>query len=122
MTFHGKTCVLLSALLMVAGVAFAADDARPMPQPKRPNVPAAANSSNLQLLIDQFNARRDSLLADRQALLEQLRNATAEQRQEMLAQWQARNKEIVESQRALAKQIRDDMRKLRQNSAATGRR
>lgn len=92
----------------------------------KPNLPnaaitALANGSDIQKLIQQFNLRRDSLLSDRQALLNQLKSATAEQRKEILQKMEAQQKDLLEAQRALGKQIRDDMRKLRQSATGPGR-
>ena len=81
---------------------------------------AAPAPADVQKLIEQFNAQRDSVIADRQALLNQLKNATADQRKAILEKLQAQQKDLVEAQRALGKQIRDDLRNLRPTSAPSG--
>lgn len=81
---------------------------------------AAPAPADVQKLIDQFNAQRDTVIADRQALLNQLKNATTEQRKAILEKMQAQQKDLVEAQRALGKQIRDDLRSLRPGSAPSG--
>jgi hypothetical protein len=82
----------------------------------------APQSAVVQKLVDQFSAKRDTLIADRQALLNQLKGATAEQRKAILEKMQAQEKELVDAQRALGKQMRDDLRKLLQNQPAAGHR
>ena len=80
----------------------------------------ATQPADVQKLVDQFSAKRDSLIADRQALLNQLKVATPEQRKALLEKMQAQEKELVDAQRALGKQMRDDLRKLRQSQPAVG--
>jgi len=76
----------------------------------------AAQSADVQKLIDQFSAKRDTMIADRQALVNQLKAAaTADQRKAILEKMQAQEKELVDAQRALGKQLRDELRKLRQD-------
>ena len=75
----------------------------------------AAKAADVQKLIDQFSAKRDTLIADRQALVNQLKGATADQRKAILEKMQAQEKELVDAQRALGKQLRDELRKLRQD-------
>ena len=108
--FSFRQCLLLfAATLLSAGGVQAAD----APRPDRTTM--AAKSPELQKLIDQFNSQRDSLLADRAALLEQLKNATAEQRKALLEKAENQQKESLEAQRALGKRIRDEMRKVRES-------
>jgi len=76
----------------------------------------AAQSADVQKLVDQFSAKRDTMIADRQALVNQLKAAaTADQRKAILEKMQAQEKELVDAQRALGKQLRDELRKLRQD-------
>ena len=83
----------------------------------------AAQSADVQKLVDQFSAKRDTMIADRQALVNQLKAAaTADQRKAILEKMQAQEKELVDAQRALGKQLRDDLRQLRQDQVATGHR
>lgn len=113
-----KLSLVLAALLACGGVTRAAEASRPA----TPAKPEIGTSADLQKLIDQFNTKRDTILADREALLNQLKNATEEQKKAILEKMQAQQKDLVEAQRALGKQIRDEMRKLRQTSPGPGRR
>lgn len=112
MTFPLKS-LLVAALVASAGAVYGADAVPTAPRMGRPDVPAAASSSDLQKLIERFNTSRDQILAERQALLEQLKNATAEQKRAIIERNQAEQKERIDAQRELGKQIRDEMRKLR---------
>lgn len=109
-----KTVFLVAAFTAATVGAVAADT----PKPVAPKAEAA--STDLQQLIAQFKSRRDALLADRQALLNQLKSATAAQREAILEKMQAQQKELLQEQRALGRQIRDEMRKLRQSSSPVG--
>ena len=83
----------------------------------------APKSADVQKLIDQFSAKRDTMIADRQALVNQLKAAaTADQRKAILQKMQAQEKELVDAQRALGKQLRDELRKLRQDQLVGVRR
>jgi len=83
----------------------------------------AAQSADVQKLVDQFSAKRDTMIADRQALVNQLKAAaTADQRKAILDKMQAQEKELVDAQRALGKQLRDEFRKLRQDQLVGVRR
>lgn len=113
-----KVLLMATTLLLAAGTTRAAD--KGAAPPPKPDV-AASVSPDLQKLLQVFKSKRDSLLADREALLEQLKNATAEQRQQILDKMQTQQKELVEAQRALGKQIRDEMRKLRESTPASHR-
>ena len=88
----------------------------PMPAVAPKVVPPAsvtALPTDLQALIKQFETQRDTLLAQRQATIDQLKNATADQRAKILAQLQADMKAHQAELGALAKQIRQDMMDLR---------
>jgi hypothetical protein len=106
--------LLLSGLVafLAAAGCFAAEASVP---PARPT----ATSPELQKLVEQFSAKRETILASYQALLAQLKTATEDQKKAILAKMEAQQKDLLENQRALGKQIRDEMRKLRQN-APTG--
>lgn len=120
MRLPGKSILILLAMTFAVATGVRAADAT-KPKPSKPDMATAVNSSDLQKLIQQFATRRDSMLADRQALLNQLRNATAEQRKAILEKMESQQKELLEAQRALGKQIRDDMRKLRMSLPGPGR-
>jgi flagellar motility protein MotE (MotC chaperone) len=113
-----------SRFLAIAALAFAAT-AGAAESAKDAAVAAKANATNpadIQALLKQFNAKRDSMLADRQALLDQLKGATAEQRKQILEKMKAQQKDLIEAQRAIGRQLRDEMRKLQQPAAPGGRR
>ncbi len=111
MTFSRRVLTVIAVLALGAGPVFAAETGG---TPAKPDVPPQARSADLQKLMDAFSARRDSLLADRKALLDQLKTATAEQRKDILDKLQSEQKDVLDAQRALAKQIRDEIRKLRE--------
>jgi uncharacterized protein YlxW (UPF0749 family) len=117
MAFARKTLFLIAAGLVLAGVTRAAD----APKPTKPDVALKSNAPELQKLIDQFSAQRDTLLADRAALLDQLKNATAEQRKAILEKAETQQKELIEAQRALGKRIRDEMPKIRETRPGSSR-
>ena len=100
------TPVFLVAFLAVSVGVRAAD------APAKTAAPAPAE---VQKAMDQFSAKRDAMIKEHQALFEQLKSATAEQRKAILDQMQAQQKDLLEAQRALGRQIRDDLRKLRQS-------
>ena len=100
------TSLAFAALLAVGGGLRAADK------------PA----TDVKSAMDQFSAKRDAMIKDRQALLDQLKNATADERKAILDQMQAQQKDLLETQRALGRQIREELRKLRQSQPAGGSR
>jgi hypothetical protein len=110
---------LLVAAFVAAGVGVRAADAPAKPAVAKPDKPAPAD---VQQAIDQFGAKRDAMIANRQALLDQLKNATAEQKKAILDQMQAQQKDLLDAQRALGRQIRDELRKLRQSQPSGGNR
>jgi hypothetical protein len=106
---------LVAALAAVAVGMRAADaPAKPAAKPDKP--------ADVQKAIDQFNAKRDAMIADRQAMLDRLKNATAEDKKAILDQMQAQQKDLLDAQRALGRQIRDELRKLRQSQPSGGNR
>ena len=114
---------LFLAAVFAAGASLgAAQTTSSTPPADAAKLAGTAQSTDVQKLINQFSAKRDALIADRQALVNQLKGATAEQRKAILDKMQAQEKELVDAQRALGKQLRDDLRKLRQDQLATGHR
>ncbi len=107
-----KCIVLMLAVLGLAAGAYAGDAAAPAKPTKQ--TPPVVGNADLQKLIDQFSARRDTILAEREALLNQLKTATAEQKKAILDKMQAQQKDLIDAQRALGRQIRDEMRQLKQ--------
>ncbi len=65
----------------------------------------------------KFNAQRDKMLASREALAKQLKNATEEQRKAILDKM----KDLDDQQRELNKQFRDEFRKLLRSQGTPGR-
>lgn len=110
--------LFLVAAFAAAGLGVRAADAPAKPTAK-PDKPAPAD---VQKAMDQFNAKRDAMIAARQAQLDRLKNATAEQTKALLDQMQADQKNLLDAQRALGRQIRDELRKLRQGQPAGGNR
>jgi hypothetical protein len=111
---------LLLAAILAASVGLGAAQTTPSTPPAvKPadvaKVAGAAKSADVQKLVDQFSTKRDTLIADRQALVNQLKGATADQRKAILEKMQAQEKELVDAQRALGKQLRDELRQLRQD-------
>ena len=113
-----KLSLLVGIAIAATGSIRAADGSA---KPAKPDMATNLSTADLQKLVQQFNQRRDTLLADRQQLVDQLKNATAEQRKQILAKMEAQQKELLDAQRALGKQIRDDMKKLRQTTPGGGR-
>lgn len=105
-----STLMIVAASLAVCGAVRAADNKAEKP------------AADVKAAMDQFSAKRDAMLKDRQALFDQLKNATDEQRKAILAQMKAQEKDMLETQRALGRQIRDELRKLRQGQPAGGSR
>lgn len=102
--------IVATALAVCSGL-YAADAPSSPPAPVKPS---AADSKKDQ---EKFNVQRDAMLAERQALIKQLKSATAEQQKAILEKM----KETDAAQRELSKQIREDLRKLRQGQGSPGR-
>src|SRR6187402_2226795 len=65
----------------------------------------------------KFNAQRDKMIASREALSKQLKNATEEQRKAIFDKM----KDLVDQQRELDKQFRDEFRKVLRSQGTPGR-
>src|SRR5207302_9310952 len=102
--------MLVAALLAVSGGVRAAENKAEKP------------AADVKAAMDQFSAKRDAMIKEHQALLDQLKTATAEQKKAILAQMQAQQKDLLETQKALGRQIRDELRKLRQSQPPGGSR
>ena len=112
--------IVAAALTVCSGLVAADAPAGPASGPKpadRSQAKAAAASGDVKKDMEKFSSQRDAMLAERQALINQLKNATEEQRKAILEKM----KEMGDAQRELSKQIRDDLRKLRQGSGSPGR-
>ena len=126
------TPLIVAAFLAVSGGLRAADapketdksaatkppEVLPVPAGLKKQANTLPAPSDVQKAMDQFSAKRDAIIAGHQALLDQLKTATAAQRQAILDQMQAQQKDLLETQRALGRQIRDELRKLRQSQPA----
>jgi hypothetical protein len=117
--------LLVRLMLLVAAFSAATALAADAPAKAEKNTAATKTdaspvSADVKKSIDQFNAKRDAMIADRAVKLDQLKNATAEQKKAILEQMQAQQKDLLEAQKALGRQIRDELRKLQQ-SQPTGR-
>jgi hypothetical protein len=99
-----------------AAPAKAKADVQPAPaDAKKAKTETQPAPADMKKATEQFNAKRDALIAAHAAQLEKLKNATAGERKAILEQMQAQQKDLLEAQRALGKQIRDDLRKLKQS-------
>jgi cytochrome c556 len=107
---------LIAATVLVACTSLFAADTSPTKQDS-PSAAKSAAPADVKRDMEKFNAQRDAMLADRQALVNQLKTATDEQRKVILEKM----KELGDAQRELSKQIREDLRKLRQGQGASGR-
>lgn len=112
----------LAATLLVAGGTWASA-ANPTPADSRAGSRAPENGkakalngvSELEKLKEQFALNRDSFLAERQKLIEQLKTATEAEKQKIQEQLQKQ----MDAMREYARQQRDDLRKQRAAAAAT---
>jgi hypothetical protein len=83
-------------------------------KPKGPNANASDNAKEVHEVLAEFRTIREGYLAQRKALLEQLKGASEEKKKEILEQLRKESAERDEEERALGKQIRDDLKKLRE--------
>lgn len=107
-TFNSARLMAVTAL--VAGVASWAGEA-PAAKAK------AAAGADLQKLVQQLGQQRDSMIAEHEALVRQLKDATDAQRKAILEKMAEQKKAFEEATAALHRQIRDEQRRQRQNSA-----
>ena len=80
---------------------------------KGPNENASQNAKDVHKVLAEFRTVREGYLAERKALLEQLKGASEEKKKELLEQLRADSAAREEEERSLGKQIRDDLKKLR---------
>ncbi|MCX6954099.1 MAG: hypothetical protein NTV51_18270 [Verrucomicrobia bacterium] len=99
---------LIVAAALAVGTGLFAADAPSKPDDK--SKAAATASADTKKDAEKFNAQRDAMLADREALTKQLKAATAEQRKAIMEKL----KDMDAAQRELSKQVTEDLRKLRQ--------
>lgn len=75
---------------------------------ERPEVPAEVEG-----LMSQFREAREALMTERREILEQVKDASAEERKAALSTLRETQREQIEAQRELAKAIRDEMKEIR---------
>lgn len=84
------------------------------PKEHLPDPHASANSNAVQAILHQFDSSRDQLVAQRQALIDQLAAAkTDTERNTILAELRDEQKSMQDSERATAKEIRAELQNLR---------
>ena len=98
-TMHGTMLnkLIVAAALAVCSGLYAADASNPPPSSAKPAADSATKSAAGEIKKDKekFNSERDRVLAEHQALMNQLKNATDEQRKAILEKM----KEIGDAQR-----------------------
>lgn len=114
-----KTLTLVLSILGLNGALLAqpttapSAPTAPVSRPAMPTLPKITLPADLQALIKQFDAQRDTILAQRRADLEKLKNATEAERAKLLADMKAKGIELSAEQRELARTIREELKKLR---------
>ena len=100
------------------------DNAKIVPMPAssadKTKVAQLTTSPEVQKLVDQFGKQRDTILANRQKLIDQLKGATEEERKAIIEKLQQQQKDMADQMRELSKLQRDEARKQRENSAKPG--
>ncbi len=107
--------LIVAAAIAVVGNLYAADAPVSPTDPRKPADKPLAKvqppaAGDVKKDVEKFSAQRDTLLAERQALFNQLKTASDEHRKAILEKM----KELSETQRELSKQLRDDLRQQRQ--------
>jgi K+/H+ antiporter YhaU regulatory subunit KhtT len=97
------------ALCAMSAVAMAADAA------VEKGKSAAAAPVDIQKLVQQLGAQRDSMISEHEALAKQLKDATDVQKKAILEKMADQKKAFEEATSALHKQIRDEQRRQRQS-------
>lgn len=108
-----RKLVVLAALAVGSGL-FAADAAANAA--KAAATKAASEAAKKD--TEKFNTQRDKILANREALTKQLKDATEEQRKEIFKKM----KDLEDAQTEMSRQIRDEFRKLRGSTGTSGHR
>lgn len=67
----------------------------------------------IQNLLDHFRAERAAMIAEQRALLESLKDASAEERRARLAELREEHRERLEAQRELQREVRERVRDIR---------
>jgi hypothetical protein len=82
---------------------------------KGPNENASDRAKEVHAVLAEFRALREGYLAQRKALLDELKTATAERKKQILDELRADTSKREEEERALGKQIRDELKSLRES-------
>lgn len=69
----------------------------------------------LKALVEQFQAQREAMIAERKALMESLKTMTKEEKAAAIKAWEESHRTDLQANRELAKQIRDQLRQLRED-------
>ena len=89
--------------------------------PHTPNEHASDVSKAVQTVLQQFDAKRDKIIADRKALIEKLEAATTEaERKAIRAEIKAANDAQKAERAQLGKEIRDEVKNLREQRKGGG--
>ena len=83
--------------------------------PGRDNLP-----TEMQDLVNRFQAQRQEWVANRRAVLARLQNMSEEERAAAIATLREQQRDQVRQQRELAREIRDQMRELRNARRGAG--
>jgi hypothetical protein len=102
--------LIVTAALAAAGSLYAADAPAGKPADKPVTKAQSPAVGDVKKDVEKFGAQRDTMLAERQALINQLKTASEEHRKAILEKMKA----LGDAQRELSKQLRDDLRKQRQ--------
>jgi esterase/lipase len=117
------SAVALLALGMSAGVVRGAESATSADAKKAAAAAAAAKErakktspAELKKLLEEMSKERDVMIAEYDALVKQMKDASEEKKKEIREKLEAQSKKFEEVSNALLKQIRDEQRKQRQNA------
>lgn len=82
----------------------------------------SSSAADVQKLMAQLGAQRDTMIADYESLSKQLHAANEAQKKQILEKMEAQKKAFQEATNALQRQIADERRKQRSDSAAGSKR
>jgi Skp family chaperone for outer membrane proteins len=131
-TFSSMKLTVLSPRILavapvatLAGTCAAQTNAGAAPPPKPSAATAAkekaksgpASPAELQKLIEQLGAQRETMISDYEALSKQLKDATEAQKKQILEKMEAQKKAFAEASSALQRQLADERRKQRAGAA-----
>lgn len=116
MTSTASRCRLLLIAFLAMSVGLCAAEAAAADAAKE-KAKSAGAAADVQKLVQQLSAQRDSMIAEHEVLAKQLKDATEVQRKAILEKMAAQKKAFEEATSALHRQIRDEQRRQRQNAA-----